>query len=68
MFVLGTWEICFIILIIFIAVCDGILKLIAMWKAACNRELAWFILLAVFNTMGILPLIYILMKRKKPAA
>ena len=52
-----------VIMILFIW--DGIWKLIALWKAARNNHLAWFICLAIFNTVGILPIIYILMNKKK---
>jgi hypothetical protein len=55
------------IVIVFVALIDGILKLFAMWRASRNNEVAWFILLAVLNTAGILPIIYILMRRKKPS-
>jgi len=34
-------------------------KLVALWKAARNRQLAWFIVLAIFNTAGMLPILYI---------
>lgn len=33
-------------------------KLIAMWKSARKGSIIWFIILAVFNTMGILPILY----------
>jgi hypothetical protein len=35
-----------------------------MWKSARNNQLAWFICLAIFNTAGILPIIYILCFQK----
>jgi len=53
----------FIPLIVLIAVWDGTWKLIGMWKAGRNNELAWFICIAIFNTMGILPIIYILLRK-----
>ncbi|MDD4967975.1 MAG: DUF5652 family protein [Paludibacter sp.] len=53
----------FIPLIVFCAVWDGTWKLIGMWKAGRNNELAWFICIAIFNTMGILPIIYILLRK-----
>jgi membrane protease YdiL (CAAX protease family) len=57
----------FIILLIFLALWSGIWKIIGLWRSARNNELAWFICIAVFNTLGILPIIYILMdKKKKP--
>ena len=34
-------------------------KLLALWKSARQGSLIWFILLAVFNTAGILPILYI---------
>ncbi len=54
----------FIVIVSVLAVWDAVMKLIAMWKAARNSHKAWFILIAIFNTIGILPLIYILMNRK----
>ena len=51
--------------IIFCAVWDIVWKLIGMWKAGRNNELVWFICIAFFNTLGILPIIYILMDKKK---
>ena len=38
------------------------------WKAARNGHLAWFIGLALLNTVGILPVIYILTHRSEPAS
>ena len=43
-------------------------KLLALWKAARNNNLGWFICLALLNTVGILPIMYILMNRKKETA
>ena len=41
-------------------------KGIAMWKAGRNDHLAWFIVLFVLNTAGILPIVYIFaFSRKK---
>lgn len=34
-------------------------KGIALWKAAKNNQLNWFIALLILNTVGILPIIYI---------
>ena len=50
--------------IVLLAIWDGVWKLIAMWKSARNNQLAWFICLAVFNTAGILPILYITVFQK----
>jgi hypothetical protein len=50
----------FIVVVILLAIWDGVWKLIAMWKSARHKQLAWFICLAIFNTVGILPILYIL--------
>ena len=34
-------------------------KIAALWKAARNRQLAWFIALAIINSAGMLPILYI---------
>jgi hypothetical protein len=52
--------------IVLIAIWDGVWKVIAMWKSARHNQLAWFICLAIFNTLGILPILYILCFQKKP--
>ena len=33
-------------------------KGIVLWKAGRNGHLVWFIVLFIFNTLGILPIIY----------
>jgi hypothetical protein len=52
--------------IIVVAIWDTVWKLIAMWKAAQNKHLAWFICIFLINTIGILPIIYILLNKEKP--
>jgi len=54
-----------ILLIIVIAIFDAILKAITLWKSARNKQIAWFICLLIFNTAGILPLIYLIIHRKR---
>ena len=54
----------FVMIIVLAAIWDGTSKLIALWKSARNSQLAWFICLAVFNTLGILPILYILLFQK----
>lgn len=51
MIILGLWEF--------------IWKMIALWRSARNNQAVWFICIAVFNTIGILPIIYILTHRKR---
>ena len=60
----GPLLVVFIIAIVLLAIWDGIWKLIALWKSARHDQLAWFICLAIFNTAGILPILYILFFQK----
>jgi uncharacterized membrane protein len=55
-----TWLIPLVIICI---IWDSTWKLIGMWKAGRNNDLVWFICIAFFSTMGILPLIYILLSK-----
>ena len=52
-------------LIIVLSVWDIVWKLLGLWKSARNNESIWFILIAIFNTLGILPIIYILLNKNK---
>lgn len=54
-----------IILIIIAAVWTIPWKGIALWKAARNGHLAWFIALLIVNTLAILEIIYIFGFSKK---
>jgi hypothetical protein len=52
-------------LFIFILIWDSVWKLIGLWKSARNNQIVWFICIAIINTLGILPIVYIIMDRKK---
>jgi hypothetical protein len=40
-------------------------KGVALWRAAGNKKLAWYICMLIFNTAGILEIIYIFGFSKK---
>jgi methionyl-tRNA synthetase len=42
-------------------------KGVALWKAARNRSVAWFVILLIINTLGILDIIYIIFSKRKDA-
>jgi hypothetical protein len=67
----NSLMILFIVVLFILSIWDVIWKVIAMWKSARNNQLAWFICIAIFNTIGILPILYILFFQKNsspPAA
>lgn len=45
-FVVGVWEL--------------VWKGIALWKCGRNNQLVWFVFILVLNTLGILPILYLL--------
>ena len=53
------------IFFIIIGLFELVLKGIALWQAAKRGEKGWYISILVFNTVGLLPLIYILFFSKK---
>jgi len=55
----------FVVIIVLLIIWESVWKLIAMWKCGRNDQLVWFILIAILNTAGILPIIYILFLQKK---
>jgi hypothetical protein len=40
-------------------------KGIALWHAARNRQLVWYIAILIVNTVGILEIVYLIFFRKK---
>jgi hypothetical protein len=52
-------------LVLFFVVVDAVLKLIALWQSARRKQIAWFIVLALVNSLGILPVIYLILNRSK---
>lgn len=61
----GGFGLIEILLIVFAILFDFILKGIALWHAGKNQQLVWFIVLLIINSIGILPLIYLLFVDKK---
>ncbi|MBU0459443.1 MAG: hypothetical protein KKH52_03565 [Nanoarchaeota archaeon] len=65
-----------VLLLLVISIWTLIWKGIALWFAGKNRQKAWFIVMLIFNTMGLLPIIYLIwfkpretkVKEIKPAA
>lgn len=52
-------------IILVLALFDAVMKAIAMWRSARNNHLVWFICIVVFNTIGILPIVYLVLHRQK---
>ncbi|TVQ65158.1 MAG: hypothetical protein EA360_10505 [Balneolaceae bacterium] len=59
------FEIIIILIILVLVLFDLVLRLMAMWQSAQKKQLAWFICLGVFNTLGILPAVYLILHRNK---
>ncbi len=58
-------KVLFIVIIAILALFEAVMKLIALWHSARRKQLAWFICIAIFNTAGILPIIYLLTNKNK---
>jgi hypothetical protein len=64
--IFGGLAVGLILLLVLIVIFDVVLKAIGMWKAARRTQIAWFVCLLIFNTAGILPIIYFLTGGKRP--
>jgi len=51
-----------------LAIVEVILKGFAMWRAAQLKQLIWFVAILIFNTAGVLPIVYLIISKKKYAA
>ena len=55
-------------LLIVVSLWEMVLKGFALYKAGGKRDLYWFIAIFVFNTAGVLPLIYLILQKNKKEA
>jgi len=62
----GGYEMTLILIILLVVVWDLIWKMIALWKSARRDQKVWFIFLAIINSVGILPIIYLLLYKDQP--
>ncbi|MDR1226920.1 MAG: DUF5652 family protein [Prevotellaceae bacterium] len=53
-------------LLVLLVIWEMTWKAIAMWKSARRSQKTWFVCIVIFNTAGILPIVYLLLNRKKP--
>lgn len=60
----GTWG---MFLFSGLLIWSMIWKGIGLWKAGRNNQIAWFVVMFLVNSAGILPIIYILWFQKKKA-
>ncbi len=59
------WTPIFTVLILIAVAWEVVWKAIALWRAARNGHLVWFIFILIINSLGILPIIYIVFFSRK---
>jgi hypothetical protein len=52
-------------LIIVLVIWELIWKGIGLWRAGRNNQVAWFVCILVFNTLGLLPILYLAFFQKE---
>ncbi|HSX47544.1 MAG TPA: DUF5652 family protein [Patescibacteria group bacterium] len=57
----STW----IIIIVILAIWELIWKGIALWNSAKKRQLYWFLAILIINSVGIIPIIYLVLEQNK---
>lgn len=63
------WALAYLIFIPVLVVWSAAWKGVALWLAGRNRQLAWYIVMFIINTAGVLEIIYIFAfsrRRKAP--
>ncbi|HCY00874.1 MAG TPA: hypothetical protein DG754_12115 [Bacteroidales bacterium] len=55
----------FPILLLIAIIWDLVWKLIALWESAKKNQIAWFAVIGITNTVGILPIIYLIIQKYK---
>lgn len=60
---LSEWESWMIVLCVWLSIWDLVWKAIALYKAGQKSNVIRFIFIFIFNTCGILPIIYLVLNR-----
>ena len=64
---MALWNGGIIAVIILFAIWSVVWKGFALYRAGANRSPAWFVCLLIFNTLGILEILYLFVFGKKKA-
>lgn len=59
------YEILLLLLLAPLVIWEVVWKGIALWKSARNGQMGWFVPILIINTVGILPIVYIVFFQKK---
>ncbi len=60
-----TQPIGFILGLLIVALWEVIWKGFGLWHSARNKQKGWFITILIFNTLGLLPIIYLIWFKDK---
>ena len=55
----------YLLWIIPLVIWDLAWKGLALWRAGSNKQPAWFVFILIINSVGILPIIYLLIQNNK---
>ncbi len=62
---IGTWLLEHLLVFYLVIAWSLVWKGIALWKSARYKQLVWFIVLLLVNTIGILEIVYLIFFQKK---
>jgi len=54
-----------LLLLLLLVVWEAVWTIIAMWKAAKNNHLVWFVIFSLVNLLAIPEIVYLIVTRKK---
>lgn len=57
-------NLAFITIMVILGLWEAVWKGIGLWKSGRNNQLPWFVAIFIFNTAGILPIIYLFFFQK----
>lgn len=57
-----------IVSLVILSIWELIWKGFGLWHSAKNRQKAWFLVILIFNTLGLLPIIYLIWFKPKDKA
>lgn len=62
--ILGKYVLLVVVVLLIVAIWDIVWKLLAMWRASKRNEPVWFVLIMIINSMGIVPILYLIFTKE----
>jgi hypothetical protein len=60
-----VYSVWLVLILVFLMLWELVWKGLGMWRAGRKNQPVWFVLILILNTLGILPIVYLVLSKDK---